>query len=201
VTYIEQMTYINVNDTEQMIEDENISTIFLDVDGVVIDSVRAIVRILNRKYGTKCKSSDIISWNFSQVKSNLTDKEIEDIFNDDSFFDIVMFYDGVLDFIRRYKDKIIFLTKGGIENISGKHDLFNDNEVREIIGNIPLIGLPLNISKGYINMKYKGRSLFIDDCSQNLIDSNADIKILYREYNNNADWQQDWAGWEMKGWE
>lgn len=195
------MTYINVNDIEQMIESENISTIFLDVDGVVIDSIGAIVRILNYKYGTKCKPSDITSWNFQNVKSDLTSKEIEDIFNDEYFFDKVMFYDGVLEFISKYNDKIIFLTKGGIENIRWKHELFNRAEVHEIIGDIPLIGLPLNISKGWINMGYKGRSLFIDDCSQNLIDSNADIKIMMKEYDNDADWQRNWDGFIMKGWE
>ncbi len=191
------MTYINVNDVERLIEDENISTIFLDVDGVVIDSVRAMCKLLNEKYNTNCKPIDITSWNFSQVKSDLTSEEIEELFSDERLFEIILFYQGVFKFIRKYHHKIIFLTKGNIENISNKSKLFYAVNLE----NIPLIGLPLNVSKGWINMNYKGRSLFIDDCSQNLIDSNADIKIMMKEYDNDADWQRNWDGYIMKGWE
>lgn len=187
---------INVKDIEQMIEDENISSIFLDIDGVVIDSVRAMCQLLNEKYDTNCKPINITSWNFNEVKPNLTSEEIEDLFNDKRFFDIVKVYNGVGEFINKYRNKIIFLTKGGIENISGKHELFRLN----MFNNIPIIGLPLNISKGLINMQYKGKSLFIDDCSQNLIDSNADIKIMMKEYDG-CEWQQNWSGYVMKGWE
>jgi len=192
------MTYINVNDVEQMIEDENISTIFLDVDGVVIDSVRAMCQLLNEKYGTNCKPIDITSWNFQNIKSDLTSEEIEDLFSNNKFFDIVGFYQGVFKFIHKHHHKIIFLTKGNTENIANKRKLFDS-----IYGlsNIPLIGLPLNISKGWINMNYKGRSLFIDDCSQNLIDSNADVEIMMKEYDNDTDWQRNWDGYIMKGWE
>ena len=190
------MTYINVNDIEQMIESENISTIFLDVDGVVIDSVRAMCKLLNEKYNTNCKPIDITSWNFQNVKSDLTSEEIEDLFNNDEFFNIVLFYDKVFNFINKYRNKIIFLTKGNQRNILQKRNMFD----RYGLNNIPLIGLPLNISKGYINMGYNGRSLFIDDCSQNLIDSNADVKIMMKEYDG-CEWQRNWDGFIMKGWE
>ena len=193
---VEQMTYINVNNIEQMIKDENISTIFLDVDGVVINSVKAMCQLLNDKYNTNCIPFDITSWNFNQIKADLTSQEIENLFNDKKFFDIVLFYDGVFDFIDRYKDKIIFLTKGGHENISNKNILFGNVG----LSSIPIIGLPLIISKGWINMKRRGKSLFIDDCSQNLIDSNADIKILFKEFENDAEWNRNWDGLKMKNW-
>jgi len=191
------MTYINVNDIEQMIEDENISTIFLDVDGVVIDSVRAMCQLLNKIYGTNCTPVDITSWNFSEVKPDLTSGEIEDLFNNDKFFNIVLFYDKVFKFINKYRNKIIFLTRGNARNILQKRNMFDYYG----LNNIPIIGLPLNVSKGWINMGYKGRSLFIDDCSQNLIDSNADVKIMMKEYDNDTDWQRNWDGFIMKGWE
>lgn len=187
---------INVKDIEQMIEDENISSIFLDIDGVVIDSVKEICRVLNNKYGTSCKPSDITSWTFKNIKSDITSEEVEDLFNDAEFFEEVEFYRMVYPFIVRHKDKITFITKGGCENISGKRKLFDDVRFNDI----PIIGLPLNVSKGLINMQYKGKSLFIDDCSQNLIDSNADVKIMMKEYDG-CEWQQNWSGYVMKGWE
>ena len=190
------MNYIKVNDIDDLIKKESISTIFLDIDGVVLESVEAMCQLLNNKYRTTVKSVDIKSWNFNEIKSDLTSEEIENLFNDPRFFEIVRVYRGIGKFIDKYRDKIIFLTKGNIENISQKHELFR----LSMFKNIPIIGLPLNISKGFINMRYKGQSLFIDDCSQNLIDSNADIKILFKEFDNDAEWQKNWNGMVINSW-
>ena len=191
------MTYINVKDIEQMIKSENISTIFLDADGVIIQSVRAMCELFNMIYDVHLEPIQITSWNFNEYKSDMTADEVESLFENPKFFDLVKVYDGVLKFINRHKDKIIFLSKGTTLNGSRKREYFDELGLADI----PLIMLPLNISKGWINMGYKGRSLFIDDCSQNLIDSNAEIKILMKEYDNDADWQRNWDGFIMKGWE
>ena len=190
------MTYINVNDIEQMIKSENISTIFLDVDGVVIQSVRAMCELFNMIYDVHLEPIQVTSWNFNEYKSDMTADEVESLFENPKFFDLVKVYDGVLEFINRYKDKIIFLSKGTTLNGSRKREYFDELGLTDI----PLIMLPLNISKGYVNMGYNGKSLFIDDCSQNLIDSNADIKIMFHEFNNCAEWQLEWDGLEIKEW-
>ena len=78
--------------------------IFLDVDGCLINSVEAMVKLLNNKYGTNVCENDILSWNFNEVKSDLTTKDIEDLFNNPKFFEIVEFYDGAIE----------FLTKNGV---------------------------------------------------------------------------------------
>ena len=190
------MTYINVNDIEQMIKSENISTIFLDLDGVVIQSVKAMCELFNMIYDVHLEPIQITSWNFNEYKSDMTSDEVESLFENPKFFDLVKVYDGVLKFINRHRNKIIFLSKGTTLNGSRKREYFDELGLADI----PLIMLPLNVSKGYINMGYKGKSLFIDDCTQNLIDSNADVKILLKEYENNATWQLIWNGLKMKGW-
>ena len=190
------MTYINVNNIEQMIRDEYISTIFLDLDGVVIQSVKAMCELFNMIYDIHLEPIQITSWNFNEYKSDMTADEVESLFENPKFFDLVKVYDGVLEFINRHRDKIIFLSKGTTLNGTRKREYFDELGLADI----PLIMLPLNVSKGYINMGYNGRSLFIDDCTQNLIDSNADIKILFKEYENNATWQLNWNGLKMNNW-
>ena len=190
------MTYINVNNIEQMIRDEHISTIFLDLDGVVIQSVRAMCELFNMIYDVHLEPIQITSWNFNEYKSDMTADEVESLFENPKFFDLFKVYDGVLEFINRHRDKIVFLSKGTTLNGSRKREYFDALGLADI----PLIVLPLNVSKGYINMGYNGRSLFIDDCTQNLIDSNADVKILFMEYENNATWQLNWNGLKMNNW-
>lgn len=182
---------INIDDIQYLIKKENIETIFLDVDGVVMNSIECVCGILNERYNTNYHSIDILSWNFNEIKSDITSKEIEDIFNSQIFFDTVQLYDGVLDFIYMYRDKIILFSKGGCENLYKKGIYFGD---------IPLIGLPLKLSKGWLNMNYKGNALFIDDVTKNLVDSNAHCKILFKEFENGAEWNRNWNGLIMNSW-
>ena len=167
--------------------------LILDVDGVVIKSVDAMCQLLNEKYDTNASAIDVKSWNFREIKSDLTPEEIEELFSDERFFDIVEFYDGVLELINTYSDRIMFCSKGNCDNIKHKRKLFNSFGLYDI----PLIGLPLEVSKSIINMQ---NCIFIDDCVKNLNESNAEIKILFREYDNGADWQIGWDGLEMNGW-
>lgn len=48
-----------VNDIENLIKEESISTIFLNMNGVVLESVEAMCQLLNNKYRTTVKSVDI----------------------------------------------------------------------------------------------------------------------------------------------
>jgi hypothetical protein len=66
---------------------------------------------------------------------------------------------------------------------------------------IPIIGMPLDISKGFINMQYgEGNSLFIDDCANNLFGTNADYKIQFREYNDGQNDKRKWiSDWTANG--
>ena len=61
-------------------------------------------------------------------------------------------------------------------------------------------GLYLNENKGDINMS---SSLFIDDCVNNLNESNAKYKIMFKEYNDNREreWQKGWNGLVMYNWD
>ena len=187
-----------VCDIDEFIKSHRITSIFLDIDGVIFASCDSIIQILNERYGGDFKGSDVTSWNFQCCYPNMTSEEIEDTFNDPKFFDIVNPIDGALEFVDRYRDKIILVTKANIENYAHKRKWFDDRGF-----NIPMIALPLNVSKSLVNMNSIDEySLFIDDSTNNLNDSNADYKIQFREYNDDKEraWQKDWDGLVMYQW-
>jgi len=184
------MNYLNVRDIEALISELNINKIYLDADGVIIQSVKAMVKLIMDKYVIDLETCEVVNWNFHD---DLSSKQIEDLFSDESFFDIVELYDGVFNFIKRHTDKITIITKGNSRNLELKGLLFAYHGFDEV----KYIGLPLNKSKGCVDMS---GALFIDDCVANLNESNAMIKILFREFDNNAEWQLGWNGLEMRSW-
>ena len=176
---------------DEFIYKYNISQIFLDADGVILASCDAIIQILNERYGGNFDGSDVTSWNFQCCYPNMTSEEIEDTFNDPKFFDIVKPIDGALEFMDRYRDKIILVTKANFENYAHKRKWFDDRGF-----NMPIIALPLNVSKSLVNMDcITEYSIFIDDSTENLIDSNADFRVQFREFNDQKEreWQKGWG--------
>ena len=182
---------ITVSELELIIDKLDIDKIYLDADGVILQSIQTCVRLINDKYGLKLEPQDVTNWNFHE---SLSSEQVEQMFSDERFFDEVHIYDGVGRFIEKYIDKITVVTKGNASNLRLKGEYFEQIGLQEM----KYIGLPLNKSKGVVDMS--GRSLFIDDCVSNLNESNAKFKILFREYNNNAEWQRGWNGMEMNKW-
>ena len=190
-----------IKDIDSFITDKEIDKIFIDIDGVIFHSCQAMIDILNERYGGNFDGSDVTSWNFQCCYPNMTSEEIEDTFNDPKFFDIVNPIDGALEFMDRYRDKIILVTKANIENYALKRKWFDDRGF-----NMPIIALPLNVSKGFIDMQnctgFYNYSLFIDDSTNNLQETNADYNIMFKEYNDQKEreWQKDWDGLVMYQW-
>ena len=191
-----------IKDIDSFIDERQIDKIFLDIDGVIFHSCQAMIDILNERYGGNFDGSDVTSWNFQCCYPNMTSEEIEDTFNDPKFFDIVKPIDGALEFMDRYRDKIILVTKANIENYAHKRKWFDDRNFADI----PIIALPLNVSKGFIDMQncvgLYGYSLFIDDSINNLQETNADYDIMFKEYNDKKEreWQKGWNGLVMCQW-
>lgn len=188
-----------IKDIDSFITDMEIYKIFLDIDGVIFHSCQAMIDILNERYDGNFDGSDVTSWNFQCCYRGMTSEEIESMFNNGLFFKVVKPIDGALEFMDRYRDKIILVTKANIENYALKRKWFDDRGFKDI----PMIALPLNVSKGFINMNniYE-YSLFIDDSTQNLIDCNADYKVQMREYcdEKEREWQKGWNGLVMYQW-
>lgn len=180
------MKTINLNNFIKFHKD--IKKIYLDIDGVLFHSCQAICDIINKKQHTNFTGDEILSWNFHEICPNITDEEVEELFSNPTFFQYVKWIDGAKEFIEKYYNKIIIITKGEQENIDNKKIFFQQHDI-----NVPFIGLTLDQSKGIIDMS---NSLFIDDSTKNLVESNAKYKIMFKEYNDNKkrEWQKDWNG-------
>ena len=170
--------------------------IYLDVDGVIWHSCQAVCDVINKRYNTNVNGNEILSWNFKELKNDLTDEDVENIFGDYYFFKCINWINGAFDFILNHKNDITIVTKGTFLNLSRKIDIF-----KELNLDIVMCGLPLNSSKGEINME---GGLLIDDCTSNLNESNATHKIQFLEYNDNnnniREWTKDWKGLKMYHW-
>lgn len=185
-----------ISDINEFINYIGVNQIYLDVDGVLFHSCQAICDIINEDKGTNVLGKDILSWNFKEICPNLTDTDIENLFVDDRFFKYVQWINGAKDFIKRHEGNITIVTKGTKQNILKKYDIFNLYNF-----NVTIKGLSLNESKSKIDMS---NGIFIDDCTQNLIESNAKYKVQFLEYNDNLneyrEWIKGWNGYKMFKW-
>ena len=173
-----------ISDIEKFIDYVNVKHIYLDVDGVLIHSCQAICDILNEDKGTNFTGNQVLSWNFKEICPDLTDGDIELLFADDRFFKYVQWIKGAREFIERHENDITIVTKGTYQNIFRKMLFFNRYDMKVIIK-----GLPLDMSKGEIDMS---DGMFIDDCTKNLIESNAKYKVQFLEYNDELNEQREW---------
>ena len=189
---------MNIKELEDLINNNEFKYIFLDVDGVIFHSVEAMVKLLNKRHNINVNPKNITSWNFSNCYPNMTDEEVEWLFTTNEFFDNVKMIDGVKEFILKYIDKIILVTKGNINNINQKRIYFDLNGLERV----KMLGIPLNISKDIINM---WGSVFIDDSTNNLNEvTTAKLKIQFNEYGSEiadkCEWSKGWDGIRMESW-
>lgn len=186
----------NIDEYIQHIQErDNLKYIYVDMDGVLIHSCQAICDMLNEIQDTNFTGDEVLSWNFYEVCPNLTDKDVEEMFANPIFFQYVQWINGALNFIERYKNHIVIVTKGTKGNIDLKREFLKEYN----LDNVMFCNLNLNESKGDIKMS---QSLFIDDCTINLNESNAKYKIMFKEYKDNREreWQKNWNGLVMYNW-
>ena len=185
-----------ISDIEKFINYVNVDHIYLDLDGVLIHSCQAICDILNEDKGTNFTGNQVLSWNFKEICPDLTDGDIELLFADDRFFKYVQWIKGAREFIKRHENDITIVTKGTYLNILRKILFFNRYDIF-----VPIEGLSLDTSKNEIDMS---NGIFIDDCTKNLIESNAKYKVQFLEYNDGLNEQREWIkgfnGYKMYKW-
>lgn len=176
--------YTTVNSIETFIKYYDINNIYLDVDGVLIHSCQAVCDILNEDRGTNFTGDQVLSWNFKEICPDLTDADIESLFADTRFFKYVKWIKGAKEFVKRHENNITIVTKGTKQNILKKYDLFNLHNL-----NVVIKGLLLDKSKSEIDMS---NGIFIDDCTKNLVESNAKYKVQFCEYDDGLNEQREW---------
>ena len=184
-----------ISNIERFVNQHDIKHIYLDMDGVLIHSCQAICDMINEIQNTDFTGDEVLSWNFKEICPTLSDDDVEKMFSDPIFFQYVKWIDGALDFLRHHENRITIVTKGTYKNLHYKEQFLKDFGFNPYI----LLGMDFNQSKGDIDMS---QSLFIDDCTSNLNESNAKYKIMFKEYNDNREreWQKGWNGLVMYNW-
>ena len=175
--------------------------IFIDIDGVLINTPQRICDILNHRYKKNLNYQDIKTWDFKEY--GVEQEEIEEIFDTGGFWVDIEKYiypqaKDVLELLSHSYD-IIAISIGSYENIANKAIFLREEfpMVSEFIG----LGKKgkLVMDKSIIDMR---GSTFIDDSFSNIKSSNASNKILFSfngvatEWNNNLEYNNTCYSWE-----
>ena len=178
--------------TIQEIKKLNPRRYYIDFDSTLVNSVKAIVCLLNNQYHKYVDYKFINAWDFSD-QFDVNSLDILTLFDSEEFFDIVEFYDGALEFIKENIDKITIISKGNPTNLKLKGEFLAKHGLSEV----KYIGLPLNKSKGFVDMT---DCIFIDDITSNLYETNAKYKIQFREFDEIKSWNGGWNGEILRNW-
>ena len=167
--------------------------LFLDFDNTIVDTIAAVVSLYNEDYSSHdgfvpINPKDVTSWEFKEC--NLaTYEEIDKYFGDERFFQRIKLYLGARQALRslsRMYD-IAIVSHGYAKNLKLKEKWVKDKLFKEIFDsscNAEFIGVDWKeySDKSHVDMS---DSIFVDDSIKNLETSNAKYKILYGEY---MDW-------------
>lgn len=181
--------------------------LFIDLDGVVYDTVATVVDLYNYdhihyKDFKVVKPSDIKTWDFDELDLEPRDY-IDKYFNQPRFFsgEHLKLMDGAKWIIGKLYDKydykIIFCSSGSYPNLQLKK-IWIDNFFYPYADFIP-VEMPTYEDKSHVDMSSDDglKTIFIDDVSKNLATSNADIKICFGE---KYSWNEDWDGIRCENW-
>lgn len=161
------------------------TTVYVDFDNTIVESNQRAIEILNDKYGLKKSEDDFEDYGYTSI-APITEEEKLGIFESDEFFSNLKFKSDFLKVLNKYDGKVKFIitTKGTAENLKKKEQWVKEN----IPGNINFVGVTNNsLGKKQVDMT---NGIQIDDCTAAL-DTNADIKILYKD-NHNFNWQSNY---------
>ena len=161
------------------------TTVYVDFDNTIVESNQKVIEILNDKYGLNKSEDDLGDYGYTSI-APITEEEKLGIFESDEFFSNLKFKSDFLKVLNKYDGKVKFVitTKGTAENLKKKEQWIKEN----IPGNISFVGITNNsLSKRQVDMT---NGIQIDDCTAAL-DTNADIKILYKD-NHNFNWQSNY---------
>lgn len=160
--------------------------LFLDFDDTICLTSKQFVKLANKKYKKEEDWNNINRWDFKDLYPEITNNDIDNIFSSEDFFVDLELCENCLDVINSIKNlvNIHIATIGTDKNLKNKMKWIKENlNVDFNFNGILDTGIS---DKSSIDMS---GAIFIDDRIDNLRSSNANIKILYKNYHNYS-WQQ-----------
>lgn len=172
---------------------EESKNLYLDVDDVILNTRELMVQLLHERkcredstykarYGDKpCRPEK--SWSFATTYRGLTTKEILDILESEEFWNRVEFKDNMMKLLHKIEFQTnynyIFVTKGTQKNIERKFEKLKEHFNFDCCA---FIAIDNDESKSVVDMS---DGVMIDDNYDFLKDTNAKVRILYREIPEN----------------
>lgn len=176
---------------------ENKKKLYVDFDGVIVNTIASIVSLYNEdfKYYKKfvpIKWWEINTWDFQECNC-ATAEYINTYFNQQRFFDKLTYMDWAKEILDELKDDydITIVSSGYSPNLKAKEIWIKNN-------------LPYCNFIGVNYKDYKDKShidmsdgIFIDDSAKNLATSNALINICFGD---KYSWNEEWLGFRCHNW-
>lgn len=172
-------------------------TVYLDFDGVICDTIKAIVDLYNEDFQyykkfKKINDYDINTWDFKECTCT-SSEYINTYFNQPRFFRTLRFmpwaYEVIEDLRKEYNIKIV--SHGYSPNLLQREKWIND-----CLPGIEFIGVnwKTHSDKSHIDMS---DGVFLDDSAKNLMTSNAKETICFGDIYSWNDW---WEGKRLNNW-
>ena len=178
--------------------------LFLDMDGVVLDSVTAYTSTYNILYNLHpnfipADPAKNRYYDFHEICP--LEKNPLHIFSHSLFFNKLEFMPNANEIIKELCEKfqVIICSLGCFNNISLKSQWIKEN-MPYIKDAILLTNQGIKMDKSIVNMRHRygdRGSIFIDDLKSCLDSSNAERKILFGE---RFDWNREWVGEWGRDW-
>lgn len=164
-------------------------TLYLDVDDVILNTRDLVAQMLHER---KCREDSTYqarfgnkafkperSWGFQTTYRGLKKSEILDMLDGDEFWNRVTFKDDMMALLNkpeiRENYNYVFVTKGTETNIAKKYEKMKD---RFDFNHCSFYAIDEDESKSVVDMS---TGIMIDDNYDFLKETNAKIRLLYRE--------------------
>ena len=176
-----------------------INHIYCDFDGVIVNTIKAIVQLYNEDFKyykkfTPVNWTDVNTWNFEECNC-AKESYINTYFNTPRFFNTLeyMYWANEALCALHYKNNydITIVSSGFRPNLHGKDDWIKKNlPFCDFVG----VNLKKHEDKSHVDMS---AGLFIDDSFHNLATSNAKYKVCFGEL---YPWNEEWTGDRCMNW-
>ena len=165
--------------------------LFLDADDTILESSRAFIDIVNKRYAINPPKQlkNLRDWGYRSLFPSMTNEEIVEIYDSAEFFDTVKINSDFENFYLKheYDFEWNIVTKGHESNIKHKEKYFKSRLPQATVIGCRFDSIEKqNFDKSHIDMNY---GIQIDDRTDCLIGTNANIKILFKN-NQEFDWNR-----------
>jgi hypothetical protein len=152
--------------------------IFCDFDDTFARSSKRIVEMMNEDYNLNKTEDDVHDWPYRSIYRNMTEERVVELYEDDRMFECLELFDDAIETL--YLHEVHFCTAGTLLNLK-KKKLYLDKVMNQPFWYAPVP----NGDKSIYDMS---DAIQIDDRVDNLLHTNAKVKILFKNHKNHT-WQ------------